>query len=241
MELESLYGVVDVSKTNDVKFDYIVTLGGDGVMLRVLHKYISSPIPIFGMNKGSLGFLLNQYHSKNLIERIEDAVPVDIHPLEMRATTTENLEMSALAINEVSLLRQLHQAAKIKVYIDGKMRLKELVSDGILVSTPAGSSAYNYAAGGSIIPLSANVIALTPISPFRPRNWRGALLSNKSIVEMEVLEFNKRPVSAVADFTAVRNVVMVKTFQRTDIKLTILSDKENKLEDKILQEQFYIY
>ncbi|MDZ5762407.1 NAD kinase [Candidatus Cyrtobacter comes] len=238
-ELSELYDITDISVDGGLCFDVILTLGGDGMMLRALHKFIGLNIPIFGMNRGSLGFLLNKYSSENMIERIRNSVPVELHPLEMQVLTDDGELIKAIAVNEVSVLRQLHQAANLRIYIDGKLRLGKLVSDGILVSTPAGSSAYNYAAGGNIIPLSANVVALTPISPFRPRSWRSVLLSNKSIIEIEVLEHQKRQISAVADFTEVRNAVKVKIFQRNDIKLTILSDSNDNLEDRMLQEQFY--
>ncbi len=238
-ELSNLYGVIDISAGGNTNFDVILTLGGDGMMLRALHMFMGVNIPIFGMNRGSLGFLLNRYSAKNMIERIKSSIPVELYPLEMQVTTECGSVVNATAVNEVSLLRQLHQAANVRIYIDGKLRLGKLVSDGLLVSTPAGSSAYNYAAGGSIIPLSANVITLTPLSPFRPRNWRSVLLSNKSTIEIEVLEHQKRPISAVADFTEVRDAVKVTIFQRNDIKLTILSDRDDNLEDRMLQEQFY--
>ena len=183
------------------KADAIVALGGDGLMLQTMHRHLTSRIPIYGMNRGSVGFLLNDYREDGLLERLESAETTVIHPLRMTAHDTSGAKHQALAINEVSLFRQTYQAAKLRIAVDGTFRLDELICDGVLVSTPAGSTAYNLSAHGPIIPINAPLLALTPISPFRPRRWRGALLPNEAKVGIEVLEAEKRPVSAVADHT----------------------------------------
>lgn len=237
-ELSERYSIYPVEKHPEAKFDVVITLGGDGVMLKALHRFIDSPIPIYGMNKGSIGFLLNKYSKTNLIGRIKEAVHVKLRPLAMIAQTMDGEMHSVLAINEVSLLRQTSQAAKIKILINNKMRLNHLISDGVLVSTPAGSSAYNYAVQGPLIPLSANVLALTPISPFRPRKWRGALLHHSNSVRFEVLEPEKRPVSASADSQEIRDVRKVKIFERQDLELTILFDPQDRFEERLIKEQF---
>ena len=178
--------------------DVIVALGGDGLMLQTLHRHMGRRIPIYGMNRGSVGFLMNEYGEDGLRERLAAAVPNHIHPLRMSATDTGGSLHEALAINDVSLFRQTYQAAKISISIDGKVRLAELLGDGVLVATPAGSTAYNLSAHGPILPINARLLALTPISPFRPRRWRGALLPDRAWIRCEVLEHDKRPVSAVA-------------------------------------------
>ncbi len=218
--------------------DVIVALGGDGFMLETLHRHIDRQIPIYGMNRGSVGFLLNVYSESDLMDRLERAETVRLHPLSMQAETRDGQVHRALAINEVSLLRETRQAAKIRISIDGRVRLEELICDGVLVATPAGSTAYNLSAHGPIIPMGAGVLALTSISAFRPRRWRGALLSHKAAVGFEVLEGNKRPVSAVADYTEVRDVVRVEVREDRDIGLDLLFDPEHNLEERILAEQF---
>ena len=207
-------------------------------MLETLHRNIAIGKPIYGMNRGSVGFLMNDYVEDGLQERIAAAELAVIHPLVMVALDVDHKEHRALAINEVSLLRQTRQTAKLRVFIDGKARMNELICDGVLLSTPAGSTAYNLSAHGPIIPLDAQVLALTPISAFRPRRWRGALLPHKAKVSIEVLEAGKRPVSAVADSTEVRNVISVTVTEDTTRSLTLLFDPEHHLEERILKEQF---
>jgi len=225
-------------QTPPQRADVIVALGGDGFMLQTLHQYLGRGIPIFGMNRGSIGFLLNEYRETGLVERLTKASRVEIHPLRMVATTVRGAERTALAINEVSLLRQQRQAAKIRIIVDGIERLPELICDGVLLSTPAGSTAYNLSAHGPILPLGANLLALTPISAFRPHHWRGALLPYTATVMFEMLEHDKRPVSATADHTEVRDVTRVEVREDRSIALTFLFDPEHNLEERVLKEQF---
>lgn len=232
-ELTARYG--DASADNA---DAIVALGGDGLMLQTMHRHLRSRIPIYGMNRGSVGFLLNDYHENDLMARLENAEVTIIHPLLMTVQDVHRTTHDALAINEVSLFRQIYQAAKLKIAVDGKVRMDELICDGVLVSTPAGSTAYNLSAHGPIIPITAPLLALTPISPFRPRRWRGALLSRHSKVELTVLDPRKRPVAAAADSVEIANVARVTVTEATDIDLTLLFDPEHDLEERILKEQF---
>jgi len=218
--------------------DVIVALGGDGFMLETLHHTLAQHLPIYGMNRGTVGFLMNTYVEDDLMERLNRAEAVRLHPLVMKVRTMDGLAHEALAINEVSLLRETRQAAKLRIRVDGRVRLEELVCDGCLVSTPAGSTAYNLSAHGPIIPMGAGVLALTPISAFRPRHWRGALLSHSATVSIEVLESEKRPVSAVADHTEVRDVALVEIHEDRSIGLDLLCDPEHNLEERILAEQF---
>jgi NAD+ kinase len=218
--------------------DVVVALGGDGFMLETLHRTLPRQKPIYGMNRGSIGFLMNDYAEDGLVERIEAAERAVIHPLVMKAKDRSGQVHEAIAINEVSLLRQTFQTAKLRVLIDGKVRMAELICDGILLATPAGSTAYNLSAHGPIIPLSGQVLALTPISAFRPRRWRGALLSHKDRVTFEILEADKRPVSAVADNVEVRDVVRVDVVEDRSISLTLLFDAGRSLEERVLAEQF---
>ncbi|MBM3522944.1 MAG: NAD kinase [Alphaproteobacteria bacterium] len=218
--------------------DVIVALGGDGFMLQTLHRHIDRNVPVFGMNRGSVGFLLNEYREEALLERIAAATKVTLNPLRMTATTIAGQRVSAIAINEVSLFREQRQSAKISIAVDGVVRLDELVCDGVLVATPAGSTAYNLSAHGPIIPLGAGLLALTPISAFRPRRWRGAMLNRGARVGFEVLEPEKRPVSATADNMEVRDVVSVEVREATDIAFTLLFDPDQNLEERILKEQF---
>jgi NAD+ kinase len=227
------YGNTDVEKA-----DVVVALGGDGLMLRALHDSIVHKKPVFGMNRGSVGFLLNEYREDGLMERLARATPVKINPLRMRARIAGNGTEDALAINEVSLLRETRQTAKLKIRIDGVTRLEELSCDGIIVATPAGSTAYNLSAYGPIIPLSAGIMALTPLSAFRPRRWRGALLPLSSRITLEVLEADKRPVSAVADFTEIRDVESVEVWRDDTIDIPLLFDPEMNLDERIIKEQF---
>ena len=218
--------------------DIIVALGGDGFMLETLHRYMEREAPIYGMNQGTVGFLMNRYDEEDLPRRLKRAARVTLHPLSMAAETVAGEAVGALAINEVSLLREGRQAAKLRIGIDGVVRMEELVCDGILVATPAGSTAYNLSAHGTIVPIGAPLLALTPISAFRPRRWRGALLPNAAEVAIEVLEAGKRPVSATADFTEVRDVARVRVRQDAAISVHLLFDPEHNLEERILKEQF---
>ncbi|WP_310474804.1 NAD kinase [Sandarakinorhabdus sp.] len=220
--------------------DVVVALGGDGHLLHCLHEAMQfqDPKPMFGMNRGTVGFLMNDFKATKLEERVAAAKPFVLHPLQMTATTTAGETVTHPAINEVSLLRETRQTAKIGIIIDGKTRMEELICDGVLVATPAGSTAYNLSANGPILPLEADLLALTPISPFRPRRWRGALLPAASQIEFEVREANKRPLSAVADQMEVRDVAHVKVAIDRSISLTLLFDPEYALDDRISLEQF---
>jgi NAD+ kinase len=218
--------------------DCIVALGGDGLMLRTLHNYMDSAKRIYGMNRGSVGFLMNQYRESGLRKRIAEAKASIIHPLLMDATNVHGDEFSAHAINEVSLLRQTSQIAKLRILINGQERLPELITDGVLVSTPAGSTAYNLSANGPILPLDAPLMALTPISAFRPRRWRGALLPDAAKVRIEVLEAPKRPVSVVADHDEFRDLAFVDIEMDHNANLVLLHDPGHSLEERILREQF---
>ena len=220
------------------KADVIVALGGDGFMLETLHRYIRRQVPIYGMHRGSIGFLMNNYDSEGLLERLRAATHVNLHPLRMRARTSDGHVKMARAINEVSLLRQTRQAAKLRISVDGVTRIEELICDGALVATPAGSTAYNLSAHGPIIPLGAGLLALTPISAFRPRRWRGALLPHHAVVRFEILEQEKRPVSAVADHTEIRDVAAVEVSEDLAQTMQLMFDPEHNLEERILNEQF---
>lgn len=232
-ELVARYG-----ETPPEQADVIVALGGDGLMLQTMHRYLNSRIPIYGMNRGSVGFLLNDYREDQLLERLEKAEINVIHPLRMTAYDRQNAEHRALAINEVSLFRQIYQAAKLRISVDGRVRLDELICDGILLSTPAGSTAYNLSAHGPILPINAPLTVLTPISPFRPRRWRGAILPNEAIVLIEVLDPEKRPVSAVADNTEFRNVIAVEIREASDVDIFMMFDPGHSLAERVLHEQF---
>ncbi|MFC0283682.1 NAD kinase [Camelimonas abortus] len=218
--------------------DVIVALGGDGLMLQTLHRFMGRNKPIYGMHRGSVGFLMNDYSEDDLIVRLQSAMRSIIHPLLMRATDRNGVVTTAHAINEVSLLRQTHQAAKLRISVDGKVRMEELTADGVLVATPAGSTAYNLSAHGPILPLSAQLLALTPLAPFRPRRWRGALLPSHARIAIEVLEPDKRPVAAVADGREVRHVQRVEVRQDESVELVLLHDPGHGLDERILREQF---
>jgi NAD+ kinase len=218
--------------------DAIVVLGGDGAMLEAQHRFLGRNRKIYGMNCGSVGFLMNEYREDALPERVAKAQEAVLHPLRMRAVTRAGRVEEALAINEVSLLREVRQAAKIRITVDGTVRLAELICDGILVSTPAGSTAYNLSAHGPIVPLGANLLPLTPISAFRPRRWRGALLPATAQVVFDVLEAEKRPVAAVADYTEVRDVASVAVAEDRAVSLTMLFDPDHSLSERIIAEQF---
>jgi NAD+ kinase len=216
----------------------IVALGGDGFMLRTLHRHLALDKPVFGMKLGTVGFLMNQFHADDLSERLARAQPTALKPLVMEAVGESGTTTSSLAFNEVSLLRQTKQAAHIRVSLNGAVKIEELMCDGVLVSTTAGSTAYNLSAHGPILPLGADVLAMTPISPFRPRRWRGAILRAGTEVKFEILDPYKRPVSATADSNEIRDVVEVMIRESREKTVTLLFDPEHNLEDRILNEQF---
>ncbi|MBN9063280.1 MAG: NAD kinase [Rhizobiales bacterium 65-9] len=218
--------------------DVIVALGGDGLMLQTLHAQMGTGKPIYGMNRGSVGFLMNEYREDNLMERISAAHRSVIHPIVMRATGAQGRQTTSRAINEVSMLRKSYQAAKLRISVDGKMRLDELICDGLIISTPAGSTAYNLSANGPILPLNAPLLAVTPISPFRPRRWRGALLPDRARVTVAVMEAEKRPVNAVADHIEVNEVLAVEVSMDHAVDLVLLHDPGHSLDERIINEQF---
>jgi NAD+ kinase len=218
--------------------DCIVVLSGDGLVLRVFHETAKLGIPIYGMNRGGIGFLTNEYVEDNLIERIEKASPLKIHPIRVLAERHSGEIFDSIAINELYLLRETHQSAKIRVKVDGVLRIPELVCDGIIAATSIGSTAYNYSANGPIIPTESRLMALTPISSFRPRGWRGALLSSETVLDLEVIDYAARPVCAVADYVEFRGVSKVRVYEEKNMTLTLLFDEESKLQKKILDEQF---
>ena len=231
--LRDLYETVSISDA-----DVIVALGGDGFVLHTLHSVIEKPVPIYGMNQGSVGFLMNNYEEGKLFDRLNAATQAELHPLQMFAWDSDGHKHEALAINEVSLIRQSRQAAKITILVDDIERMDELICDGIMVSTPAGSTAYNLSAAGPIIPTGGGVLALTPISAFRPRRWRGALLPQHARVEFHIKDAVFRTVSASADFHEVRNVTRVAVSENKGLSLPLLFDPEHNLEERILKEQF---
>lgn len=231
--LEKKYG-----NTKPASADFIVALGGDGFMLSTQHRFMNSNVPVYGMNKGTVGFLMNEYHEDNLDERLKAAVENTIQPLLMIATDAKGKTYRHKAINEVSLLRQSYQAASLKIAIDDKVRLERLIGDGVLVATPAGSTAYNLSAHGPILPLDAPLLALTPISPFRPRRWRGALIPSNSKIEITINEPEKRPVNAVADHFEVKSVQNVLVMEDKESKGIILFDPDHSWDERILAEQF---
>ena len=218
--------------------DVAVPLGGDGLMIQTLHRLMGRDIPVYGMNFGSIGFLMNDFREDGLRERLAAAAESRVHPLVMRVTDAHGREHEAPAINEVSMLRQTFQAAKLRITIDGKPRLEELVADGILISTPAGSTAYNLSVNGPILPLDSPLMAMTPISAFRPRRWRGALLPDRAKVVIDVLEAQKRPVAAVADHAEFRDIVRVAVAMDHKTGLMLLHDPGHSMEERILNEQF---
>lgn len=218
--------------------DVIVALGGDGLMLQTLHRFMNSGKPIYGMHRGTVGFLMNDFAPDHLHERLTAAHRTVIHPLLLRARDAQGRMHEHRAINEVSLFRQSAQAAHLRILVDGQERLAELVADGVLIATPAGSTAYNLSVQGPIIPINASLLALTPISPFRPRRWRGALLPDRANVTIEVLEAGKRPVAAVADHDEVRSVTSVDISMDHGTSINLLFDPGHNLDDRILREQF---
>ena len=218
--------------------EVIVALGGDGFMLRTLHRFLPSGLPVYGMKLGNVGFLMNRFQYDHLQQRLDDANTVALNPLCMEAVTEGGSESSALAINEVSLLRQMNQAAHIRILVNDSVKVEDLVCDGVLVATAAGSSAYNLSVQGPILPLGTDALALTPISPFRPRRWRGAVLPSSVRIRFEILDYYKRPVAATADATEIRNVISVDVFEDKDIALKLMFDPDHSLEQRILDEQF---
>ncbi len=232
-ELKSRYGHYEPDKA-----DVCVALGGDGSMLHALHKIKNYKLPIFGMNRGTLGFLMNEYTPENLIERIEKANKFKISPLHMEVIDQNGKTFKELAYNEVALMRQTHNSVKIRINVNETIRLPEVVCDGLIVATPLGSTAYNSSAGGPILPLGANLLPLTPISPFRPRRWSGALLRNDMKIKFEILRRIERPVSATADSHEIRNVCEVRVRSAPRIKRTLMFDPSNPLEERVFKEQF---
>jgi len=234
-ELITLYGNCDAAEA-----DVIIPLGGDGFMLETLRRYmplVTRGLPVYGMNKGTVGFLMNHYSPDDLLKRLEKASITPVHPLKMQAEAAGGT-FEDIAFNEVSVFRQSQQAAHIRVSVDGKERLERLVADGVMLSTPVGSTAYNLSAHGPVIPLGADILALTPISAFRPRRWRGALLSGHAKVRFDVLNPMKRPVSASADNSEIRDLLSIEISQDIETTLTLLFDEDHALDEKILQEQF---
>ncbi|HEY0334333.1 MAG TPA: NAD kinase [Stenotrophomonas sp.] len=220
--------------------EVICALGGDGFMLQTLHRHGGSGRPVFGMKLGTVGFLMNQYREEDLIERLARAEPAHLRPLEMLAQTESGTTTGSLAYNEVSLLRQTRQAAHLRVDLNGQTRIEELIADGVMVATPAGSTAYNYSAHGPILPLGSHTLALTPIAPYRPRRWRGAILKADIEVRVRVLDPYKRPVSVTADSHETRDVVEVTIRESREHRVTLLFDPEHNLEERILSEQFVV-
>ena len=232
-DLLNLYGQEEVSKA-----EVIVAVGGDGAMLAAMRESILYNIPVFGLNRGNIGFLMNEYNDSNLIDRLKEANEILVHPLEMIALDTQDQKHTELAINEVAIFRRTHQSAIISIKIDDTERLNELTCDGIMVATPVGSTAYNLSAHGSILPLDSNILALTPISAFRPRRWRGALLSEISKIDFEVLNNDERSSSVTADNVEFRDISKVNIVSSDENKCTVLFDSKHSIEDKILNEQF---
>jgi len=232
-KLRARYGQAPLDQASAV-----VALGGDGLMLQTLHQVMALGVPVYGMNFGTVGFLMNEFGNDHLIERLNAATPTQIYPLSMEVVDADGRRHTALALNEVSLFRATYQAMKVEILVDGHTRLEELICDGVLVATPAGSSAYNLSAHGPIIPITAPLLALTPISPFRPRLWRGAILSNRATVTFRTKESAKRPVSAVADNVEFKNVVEVEVRENRQRAVTLLFDPGSSLEERVLIEQF---
>ena len=234
------FGFSDLTTNHQAasKFDLIIAIGGDGLMLHLLHELEKNPVPVYGVNCGTVGFLMNSFDEENFLENLTQAKVATLNPLRMNVIDAEGKHHSHIAINEVSLLRQTSQIAKIKILIGGQERLAALAADGVLVATPAGSTAYNLSAGGPIIPLGAEILALTPITPFRPRKWHGALLPANSKIKFEILEHQTRPASATADSREVRNVREVEVSRDETISFKVLFDANHSLEERIIKEQF---
>ena len=232
--IQSTYKFISLSEA-----DAIVVLGGDGFMLDILKRYQDLDLPFYGINKGTVGFLMNQNQNENLLNKLNQAEETIIHPLKMHAKKIDGSEEDHLAINEISILRSGSQAAKLKIVVDNLVRLEELVCDGALVSTPAGSTAYNYSAHGPILPIDSNILALTAMAAFRPRRWRGALIPSNAKIEFFIKDSNKRPVSAYADSKEVKNISCVKIESEDDVYYKLLFDKGHGLQERILREQFF--
>ena len=218
--------------------DIIVALGGDGFMLQCFHRFQNLQVQIYGMNRGTIGFLLNEYDEKNLLERVKEAEEAVLYPLQLKAIDVDGCEYAQQAYNEVSLIRYSQQSANLQIRINGKERLGKIICDGVLVSTPAGSTAYNFSAHGPIIPIGSNILALTPISPFRPRRWRGALLPHDVEIDIAVLDPQKRPIGAAADSFEIQNVQRVIIKENRSNPARVLFDKGHSLEERIIREQF---
>lgn len=233
IKLRHIYGAFPENQAN-----IIVALGGDGLMLEVLHRHMDDGTPVFGLNHGTIGFLMNDYSEEKLVERIEQAKPTIIHPLKMEVQTTDGKSHIQYAINEVSLLRQTHQAAKLSIFVDNVEQMSRMICDGLIVSTSAGSTAYNLSAHGPILPIGCGLLALTPISVFRPRRWRGALLRETSKVVIEIIDPKLRPVAASADSREIRDAVKIEISLDVSKSMVILFDKDRSLDDRILTEQF---
>lgn len=233
---KELYG--HFQSTTPQNSDLIIVIGGDGTMLHALHQYMDLNIPFYGINSGSIGFMMNNFYPETFLNDIQKTKATNLYPLHMNAVDSFGNEFEALAINEVSIFRQTNQAAKFLIKVDNIERMTELIADGALVATPAGSSAYNLSAGGKIVPLDSNVLCLTPICPFRPRRWHGAILPSKVTIEFDILESDKRPVNAVADFTEFNNVQRVVIKSSKDKVIKLLFDQNHTFEDRVIKEQF---
>lgn len=219
-------------------YDLLIAIGGDGLMLHLLHRCEKKPIPIYGINCGTVGFLMNSFDEDNLLEKINNSIETKIYPLRMKATDINGNKYNHIAINEVAINRKTSQSVKVAIEINGKSRIESLSADGVLVATPAGSTAYNFSAGGPIIPFNSKILTLTPICPFRPRKWHGALLPAKSKIKFKILDFEKRPAVATADFTEVDNIKEVIITQDKSISFIIAFDPDHSLEERIIKEQF---
>ena len=230
---QNIYGHNDTKEA-----DVIIAIGGDGFLLKTLHDHKNLQKPFYGINYGSVGFLMNNEVDNDLTETIKNSQLIKLKPLNMRAKNTNNEIFESIAFNEVSLMREKHQAAKLKIYINGVQRIKELICDGVLVATPAGSTAYNLSAHGSIIPLESKLLALTPISAFRPRRWKGALLSENTKIKLNVIDYNTRPVSVTADYNEFRNIAEVDISSAQNFSFELLFDSNHSIEERILKEQF---
>lgn len=239
------YNFSDLTNENNIindKYDLIIAIGGDGLILHLLHLYQDNPIPIYGINCGTVGFLMNSYEkSDDLLKKLADSVETKIHPLRVKATDINNKKYNHIAINEVTISRSSSQSVKLSIDVNSKNRISSLSADGVLVATPAGSTAYNFSAGGPIIPFGSKILTLTPICPFRPRKWHGALLPSKSKITIKTLDYHKRPAVATADFSQINNVIEANISQDKSINFIIVFDPNHSLEERIIREQFISY